>query len=137
MRSSPALGEIRVGYSSFTSSERSAVVQSVRKKRVTDQYIISGKNVIPVNGKNKFNRDTIWKINNENKKFSLFIEDENPRTDLLNTDTTTESVVSSRKESVVTSVTGFDLTKTRKSLSPLSQRSLPPIVPVSTSVFDF
>ena len=137
MRSSPALGEIRVGYSSFTSSERSAVVQSVRKKRVTDQYIISGKNVIPVNGKNKFNRDTIWKINNENKKFSLFIEDENPRTDLLNTDTTTESVVSSRKESVVTSVTGFDLTKTRKSLSPLSQRSLPPIVPVSTSVFNF
>jgi hypothetical protein len=137
MRSSPALGEIRVGYSSFTSSERSAVVQSVRKKRVTDQYIISGKNVIPVNGKNKFNRDTIWKINNENKKFSLFIEDENPRTDLSNTDTTTESVVSSRKESVVTSVTGFDLTKTRKSLSPLSQRSLPPIVPVSTSVFDF
>ena len=137
MRSSPALGEIRVGYSSFTSSERSAIVQSVQKKRITDQYIISGKNVIPVNGKNKFNRDTIWKINNENKKFSLFIEDENPRTDLLNTDTTTESVVSSRKESVVTSVTGFDLTKTRKSLSPLSQRSLPPIVPVSTSVFDF
>ena len=137
IRSLPAFGEIRIGYTSTTSSGSSAVVQSIRKTRVTDQYVITGKNVIPSNGKSKFNRNTIWKINNEDKPFSLSIDDENPRIDHLTTDTTTKTVQSSRRESVTSSITGFESTRTRKSLSPFSNRSLPPIVPVSTSVFDF
>ena len=137
MRSLPAFGEIRIGYTSFTSSGSTAVVQQTLKKRVTDQYVISGKNVIPSNGKDKFSRNTIWKINEENEPFSLSIDDENPRIDYLTTDTTTKTVQSSRRESVTTSITGFESTRSRKSLSPFSQRSLPPVVPMSTSVFDF
>ena len=133
----PALSEIRVGYSSATNAARTVIRQSSEKKRVTDQYSIAGKNVIPKNGKKKFNRYTIWKINDDSKKWSLSIEDEKPRVDYSENFTSTDVVQSSRRESVTSNITGFESTSTRKSLSPFSTRSLPPVIPVSTSVFDF
>jgi hypothetical protein len=137
LAATPAIGEIRIGYSSQTSSSRQFTVQSTRKKRVTDQYRITGKNVIPINGKNKFNRETIWKVLDADKKFAISVLDENPKIDYLTTDTSSELVQASRRESVNTTVSGFESTRTRRSLNPFSARSLPPVIPVSTSVFDF
>ena len=133
----PAYTQVRVGYSTYTNSSRSFIVESTRKKRLTDQYTISGKNVVPLNGGKNFTRDTIWKIADEGRKFSLTVIDENTKVDLLSSNSTTETVQASRKESINTNIYGFESTKTRRALSPFSTRSLPPIVPVSTSVFNF
>ena len=135
--SPPAFAEIRVGYSSFTSSSKQVSSDLSRKKRVTDQYSISGKNVIPKNGKKVFTRNTEWKVLEKDKKFKLVVVDENPTIDFSTTKTSSEIVQSSRKESISSSISGYGSTNTRRSLSPFSQRSLPPIIPVSTSVFDF
>ena len=135
--STSASCEIRVGYSSATNAARTVIRRSTEKKRVTDSYAIAGKNVIPIDGKKKFNRHTVWKINDDSKKWSLTIDDANPRIDYSDSATSTEVVQSSRTENVTTNITGFESTRTRKSLSPFSTRSLPPVIPVSTSVFDF
>ena len=137
MAATPVIGEIRVGYSSLTSSSRQFSVKSSRKKRVTDQYSISGKNVIPLNSKNKFNRQTIWKVLDQDKKFKLVVVDDNPKIDYSTTETSSELVQASRRESISTTISGFESTRKRKSLNPFSSRSLPPVIPVSTSVFDF
>lgn len=135
--SMPALCEIRVGYSSATTAATRIIRRSTEKKRVTDRYSIAGKNVIPIDGKKKFNRYTVWKINDDTQKWKLRVDDENPRIDYSESVTSTDIVQSSRNESVTSSITGFESTRTRKSLSPFSTRSLPPVIPVSTSVFDF
>ena len=135
--STPAYSQVRVGYSTYTNSSRSLILESTRKKRITDQYSISGKNVVPVDGGKKFTRDSIWKIMDKGHKFSLTVVDDNPKVDLLTSDSTTETVQASRKESISTNMYGFESTKPKRVLSPFSVRSLPPIVPVSTSVFNF
>ena len=135
--STPAFGEIRVGYSSFTSSSKQVSSELSRKRRVTDQYSITGKNVIPTNDKKVFSRNTEWKVLEKDQKFKLVVVDENPTIDFSSTKTSSEIVQSSRKESISSSISGFESTSTRRSLSPFSRRSLPPVIPVSTSVFDF
>lgn len=135
--SDPAIAQVTVGYSSLTSVTGAATEQSSFKQRTTDQYEVSGVNVEPIDGGNTFDRNTIWKIYDQNNSWSLSIVDDRPKVDVSKEKTSTRLVQAGRRESVYSTISGPLYTVIQQqTLSPFASVVLPPTVPISTSVFD-
>lgn len=134
--SQKSLAQVTVGYNSITSVVGSVSSENVYRQRTIDQYEITGVNVEPVDGSSTFDRNTIWKIYDENQDWSLSIVDSNPRVDVNKEEKSTTLVQAGRRESVYSTISGpLYTTIQRQTLSPFASVQLPLIVPVSTSVF--
>ena len=134
--SQKSLAQVTVGYNSITSVVGSVSSENVYRQRTIDQYEITGVNVEPVDGSSTFDRNTIWKIYDENQGWSLSIVDSNPRVDVNKEEKSTTLVQAGRRESVYSTISGpLYTTIQRQTLSPFASVQLPLIVPVSTSVF--
>ena len=130
------LAQVTVGYNSITSVSGSVSAENVYRQRTTDQYEITGINVEPVDGSSTFDRNTIWKIYDQNQDWSLSVIDSNPRVDVNKEEKSTTLVQAGRRESVNSTISGpLYRTIQRQTLSPFASVQLPLIVPVSTSVF--
>ena len=128
--------QVTVGYTTNISVTGSSISEDIYRQRVIDQYAISGVNVEPIDGSNNFNRETIWKINDESDDWSLSVVDSNPRIDVNSDEVSTRLVQAGRAESVSSNISGpLRSVSQRKTLSPFSSVQLPLIIPVSTSVF--
>lgn len=128
--------QVTVGYNTNLSVVGSSISENIYRQRVVDHYAVSGVNVEPKNGSNNFHRDTVWKIYDEDKDWSLTVVDSNPRVDVNKEDVSTRLVQAGRRESVYSTISGpLRSTVKRKTLNPFSSVQLPLIVPVSTSVF--
>jgi hypothetical protein len=128
--------QVTVGYNNLTTVVGSAVQSDSYRQRVTDQYEITGVNVEPIDGGNVFNRDTVWKIYDQDKPWALSIVDERPKVDVSKENTFTRLVQAGRRESVYSVISGpLYNTIVRQTLSPFAAVQLPPVVPVSTTVF--
>ena len=133
---SQASSQITVGYNTNISVVGSSVSEDIYRQRVVDQYGITGVNVQPADGSNKFNRETIWKIYDQNDDWSLTVVDSNPRVDVNKEEVSTRLVQAGRREAVSSTISGpVGSTIRRKTLNPFSSVQLPLIIPVSTSVF--
>lgn len=131
-----AAAQVTVGYSSVTSAVGSVISENTYRQRTIDQYEISGVNVEPIDGSSTFDRNTIWKIYDQNQAWSLSILDSNPRVDVNKQEKSTQLVQAGRRESVYSTISGpLYSTVKRQTLSPFASVQLPLIVPVSTSVF--
>lgn len=131
-----ALAQVTVGYSSVTSVVGSVISENTYRQRTIDQYEISGVNVEPIDGSSTFDRNTIWKIYDQNQAWSLSIVDSNPRVDVNKQEKSTQLVQAGRRESVYSTISGpLYSTVKRQTLSPFASIQIPLIVPVSTSVF--
>ena len=131
-----SLAQVTVGYNSITSVTGSVSAENVYRQRTTDQYEITGVNVEPVDGSSTFDRNTIWKIYDQNQDWSLSVVDSNPRVDVNKEEKSTTLVQAGRRESVYSTISGpLYTTIQRQTLSPFASVQLPLIVPVSTSVF--
>ena len=134
--SQKSLAQVTVGYNSITSVVGSVSSENVYRQRTIDQYEITGVNVEPVDGSSTFDRNTIWKIYDENQDWSLSIVDSNPRVDVNKEEKSTTLVQAGRRESVYSTISGpLYTTIQRQTLSPFASVQLPLILPVSTSVF--
>jgi hypothetical protein len=132
-----AIAQVTVGYSSLTSVTGAAVEQSSFKQRTTDQYEISGVNVEPIDGGNTFDRNTVWKIYDQNNSWSLSVVDDRPKVDVSKEQASTKLLQAGRKESVYSTISGpLYIVIQQQTLSPFASVVLPPVVPISTSVFD-
>lgn len=132
-----AIAQVTVGYSSLTSVTGAAVEQSSFKQRTADQYEISGVNVEPIDGGNTFDRNTVWKIYDQNNSWSLSVVDDRPKVDVSKEQASTKLLQAGRKESVYSTISGpLYMVIQQQTLSPFASVVLPPVVPISTSVFD-
>lgn len=131
-----ARAQVTVGYNTITSVVGASVVDSSYRQRLTDQYAIAGVNVEPIDGGDVFDRNTVWKIYDQSAPWALTIRDDSPKADVKKEQSDSRLVQAGRRESVNAVISGpLYSTVQRNTLSPFATVQLPPIIPISTTVF--
>lgn len=137
-----ARAQVTVGYNTLTSVVGAASLDQAYRQRSTDRFEATGVNVVPENWRESsgdpvvFDRNTIWRVQDQSRPWSLSIIDDNPKVDVAKERTATKLVQASRREAVYSTISGpLYSTVQRQTLSPFASVILPAIIPVSTTVF--
>jgi hypothetical protein len=102
----PVAGQVTVGYTNPIFSSASVGVEERRGVRETVQFGVAGVNVVPSDGNLEYDEDTIWKIDQPDRPFSLTVIENSPQIEIRNTDLVTRSVDVRRTERVFVQVSG-------------------------------
>jgi hypothetical protein len=106
----PAAGQVTVGYTNPIFSSASMGVEERRGVRETVQFGVAGVNVVPSvlqpDGTLVYDENTIWKIDQPDRPFSLTVIENSPQIEIRNTDLVTRSVDVRRTERLFVQVSG-------------------------------
>ena len=103
----PSLAQVSIGYRNPIITSGSVARSYVESVVQTNEFLITGKNVIPSdNNSRRFNRSTIWIIKDQDKGLSLKVKDANPLIEDTSIFTETKTAAVSRTEVVNTVVSG-------------------------------
>lgn len=102
----PAVAQVTVGYSNPIFSSAFVGVEERRGVRETFQFGVAGVNVVPSDGSLIYDENTIWKIDQPDRPFSLTVIENSPQLDIRNSDVITRSAQVSRTERVFVQVSG-------------------------------
>lgn len=102
----PAVAQVTVGYSNPIFSSAFVGVEERRGVRETVQFGVAGVNVVPSDGSLIYDENTIWKIDQPDRPFSLTVIENSPQLEIRNSDVITRSAQVSRTERVFVQVSG-------------------------------
>jgi hypothetical protein len=101
----PAAAQVTVGYTNpiFTASFMG--IEERRGVRETVQLGVAGVNVVPVDGSLIYDQNTIWRIDQPDRPFSLTVIENSPQLEIRNSDVITRSSQVRRTERLFVPVT--------------------------------
>jgi hypothetical protein len=102
----PVAGQVTVGYTNPIFSSASVGVEERRGVRETVQFGVAGVNVVPSDDTLVYDENTIWKIDQPDRPFSLTVIENSPQIEIRNTDLVTRSVEVRRTERLFVQVSG-------------------------------
>lgn len=103
----PSFAQVSIGYRNPIITSGSVGRSYVESVVQTNEFFVTGKNVIPTdNNSRRFNRSTIWIVKDQDKDFSLKVEDANPLIEDTSVFSETKNAAVSRTEVVTTVVSG-------------------------------
>lgn len=98
--------QVTVGYRNPIVATAFTGLEERRAQRETFQFGVAGVNVRPADGGLIYDEDTIWRIDQPDRPFSLSLTENNPLLELRNADITSRSTQVRRSERVFVQVTG-------------------------------
>ena len=101
-----ASAQVTVGYSNPILATASFGLEQRRAVRETEQFGVAGLNVRPEDGSLIYDENTIWRIDQPGRPFSLTITESSPLLELQRSDITSRSAEVSRIERVYVQVSG-------------------------------
>ncbi|MFU8884064.1 MAG: hypothetical protein ACNA8O_01240 [Cyanobacteriota bacterium] len=101
-----ARAQVTIGYRNPIQATAFMGVEERRAQRETVQFGIAGVNVRPSDGSLIYDEDTIWRIDQPGRPFSLTVTENNPLLDVRNSDITTRTAQVRRTERVFVQVSG-------------------------------
>jgi hypothetical protein len=101
-----AHAQVTVGYRNPIVATAFTGVEERRAQRETQQFQLAGVNVRPDDGGLIYDEDTIWRIDQAGRPFSLTITENNPLLELRNVDITSRTAQVLRTERVFVQVSG-------------------------------
>ncbi|MCP9778145.1 MULTISPECIES: hypothetical protein [unclassified Cyanobium] len=102
----PAAAQVTVGYSNPIFTSAFVGVEERRGVRETVQFGVAGVNVVPADGSLIYDENTIWKIDQPDRPFSLTVVENSPQLEIRNSDVITRSAQVGRTERVYVQVSG-------------------------------
>jgi hypothetical protein len=102
----PAAAQVTLGYSNPIFTSAFVGVEERRGVRETVQFGVAGVNVVPSNGSLIYDENTIWKIDQPDRPFSLTVVENNPQSEIRNSDVITRTTQVGRTERVFVQVSG-------------------------------
>ena len=117
----PVAAQVTVGYSNPIFTSTFVGVEERRGVRETVQFGVAGVNVVPSDGSSIYDENTIWKIDQPDRPFSLTVVENSPQLEIRNSDVITRSTQVSRTERVFVQVSG----PAAESLRPIFLDGLP------------
>jgi len=102
----PVAAQVTVGYSNPIFTSTFVGVEERRGVRETVQFGVAGVNVVPSDGSSIYDENTIWKIDQPDRPFSLTVVENSPQLEIRNSDVITRSTQVSRTERVFVQVSG-------------------------------
>lgn len=117
----PVAAQVTVGYRNPIFSSASVGVEERRGVRETVQFGVAGVNVVPADGTLIYDENTIWKIDQPDRPFSLTVIENSPQLEIRNTDVTTRTAQVGRTERLFVQVSG----PAAEALQPVFLQGLP------------
>lgn len=117
----PAAAQVTVGYRNAMFTSGFVGVEERRGVRETVQFGVAGINVVPSDGSLIYDENTIWKIDQPERPFSLTVVENSPQLEIRNTDVITRTTQVGRSERVFVQVSG----PAAESLRPIFLDGLP------------
>jgi hypothetical protein len=102
----PAPAQVTVGYRNPIFTSAFVGVEERRGVRETVQFGVAGVNVVPSDGSRIYDENTIWKIDQPDRPFSLTVTENSPQLEIRNSDVFTRSAQVGRTERVYVQVSG-------------------------------
>jgi hypothetical protein len=102
----PVAAQVTVGYSNPIFISTFVGVEERRGVRETVQFGVAGVNVVPSDGSLTYDENTIWKIDQPDRPFSLTVTENSPQLEIRNSDVITRSAQVGRTERVYVQVSG-------------------------------
>jgi hypothetical protein len=102
----PAVAQVTVGYRNPIFTSAFVGVEERRGVRETVQFGVAGVNVVPSDGSLIYDENTIWKIDQPDRPFSLTVVENSPQLDIRNSDLITRTAQVRRTERVFVQVSG-------------------------------
>ena len=102
----PVDAQVTVGYSNPIFTSTFVGVEERRGVRETVQFGVAGVNVVPSDGSLIYDENTIWKIDQPDRPFSLTVVENSPQLAIRNSDVMTRSTQVRRTERVFVQVSG-------------------------------
>lgn len=117
----PSSAQVSIGYRNPMVASGSVGRSYVESVVQTNEFLVTGQNVIPNdNASRRFNRSTIWIVKDQDKDFSLKVEDANPLLEDTSIFSETTNAAVSRTE-VITTVVSGPAAKSLRSVFPSTQ----------------
>jgi hypothetical protein len=104
--SSVVHAQVTIGYRNPIQATAFSGVEERRAQRETVQFGIAGVNVRPSDGSLIYGEDTIWRIDEPGRPFSLTVTENNPLLEVRNTDITSRTAQVRRSERLFVQVSG-------------------------------
>lgn len=131
-----AMAQVAVGYRNPVVATAFGGLEERRGQRETVQFGVAGVNVIPSDGSLIYDENTIWRIDQPSRPFSLTVTENNPLLDLRNSDISTRSAQVRRSERLFVQVSGPAADSLQSVFPVESSRVLDPTLPsIILSVF--
>jgi hypothetical protein len=102
----PVAAQVTVGYSNPILTSTFVGLEERRGVRQSIQFGVAGVNVVPSDGSLIYDENTIWKIDQPDRPFSLTVVENSPQLEIRNSDLITRSTHVSRTERVFVQVSG-------------------------------
>lgn len=102
----PAAAQVTVGYRNPLFTSAFTGVEQRRGVRETVQFAVAGVNVVPSDGSLIYDANTIWKVDQAGRPFSLTVMENSPQLELRDSDVITRSAQVRRTERLFVQVSG-------------------------------
>ena len=101
-----ASAQVTIGYGNPVLVTAASVIEQRRGQRETVQFGVAGVNVRPVDGSLIYDEDTIWRVDQADRPFSLTITENDPLLELRRIDILNRTAAVSRRERVYVQISG-------------------------------
>lgn len=102
----PAFAQVTLGYRNPIFTSAFVGVEERRGVREMRQFGVAGVNVVPSDGSLIYDENTVWKINQPDRPFSLTVVENSPQMEIRNSDVITRITQVRRTERVFVQVSG-------------------------------